>query len=331
VLAVSLVLAWSWAAATPAIARWAARAHPARGGWARAIAMHLPATLLAAAGDALVRRGLLLATGADALVPFRVTYFYYLDIALVHYGVVVGVAHAVAQLRRLRAETVRALALEAQLARAQLAFLELQLQPHFLFNSLGAISELAHEQPAAAARMVRHLRALFAAALRQAGRDEIPLREELAVLESYLEIQRTRFSDWLTVETAVDPAALDAAVPALVLQPLVENAIRHGLAVRRGPGTVRISARVEGTSLHLEVRDDGVGFAAPGGRARGGGGGGIGLPNVAERLRQLYGGAQWLTVRSPADERGAGTEVAMAIPFRVLAPTPAAAPAARSA
>jgi two-component system LytT family sensor kinase len=161
----------------------------------------------------------------------------------------------------LAARELRASQLEAQLAQAQLQLLRSQLHPHFLFNALHSISALMHQDVEAADRMVSRLSELLRASLEEArsGRHEISLAEELALLEPYLDIEQTRFSDRLRVRLEVPEEARTAMVPALLLQPLVENAIRHGIAPRRGPGEVVVRAEHVAERLEIEVRDDGVG------------------------------------------------------------------------
>jgi two-component sensor histidine kinase len=234
---------------------------------------------------------------------------FWADVNLFTYLAVVLTGRAVASHRRYLDRTLRTHVLETQLARAQLHFLELQLQPHFLFNSLNAIQELAHEAPNAAERMLRRLHALLSRSLERSGQDEHTLAEELAALEPYIDIQRTRF-EWLMVGLHVDPDTRSAMVPHLILQPLVENAIRHGLAVRQGPGHIEVFAERRGDRLVMQVRDDGVGLqtATTPGRS------GIGLRNASERLRQLYGQNHHFELR--AREHGGGVVVEIDIPFR---------------
>src|SRR5262245_13158460 len=143
-------------------------------------------------------------------------------------------------LRRQQEREVHASQLEARLAEARLAALRTQLQPHFLFNTLHAISTLVHEDPEAADRMISRLSDLLRLTLERSDTPEIPLREELQYVDRYLEIQRIRFPDRLTVVIDVEPAALEAAVPTLILQPLVENAVRHGIAPRSAAGRIEI-------------------------------------------------------------------------------------------
>jgi two-component system, LytTR family, sensor kinase len=216
---------------------------------------------------------------------------------LLVYALLAGAAHAIAA--RLRASL-----LESQLARAQIAALRLQLHPHFLFNALHTLSELIHRDPRAADRMVTRLGDLLRAILDGDGVEAVPLRRELELLERYVDIERVRFHDRLTVDIDAAPDCLDACVPYLVLQPLVENAIRHGIAARPGAGRVELSARRDGDDLIVVVRDDGAGL--------GGGGSptGIGLRNSRARLEALGGR---LTV---ADRESGGVEARVALPFR---------------
>jgi signal transduction histidine kinase len=205
--------------------------------------------------------------------------------------------------------------LEAQLSRAQFESLKLQLHPHFLFNALNTITALINADAPAAERVVSELSDLLRLSLRSAPEPEVPLERELEVLEHYIGIQRVRFKDRLTVTFDVEPAARRALVPNLILQPLVENAIRHGIAPRAAPGRVAIAAHRAGPPgaapdrLELRVRDDGVG--APCGVREG-----IGLGNARARLRSLYGSAHHFEAGSPP---GGGFLVTIGIPLRLRA------------
>ncbi|MCA1560127.1 MAG: histidine kinase [Acidobacteria bacterium] len=168
---------------------------------------------------------------------------------------------------------------------ARLRTLEAELHPHFLFNTLHAISTLVHTKPDAADRMISRLSDLLRITFDRSGAPRVSLQEELEFLQKYLEIEQTRFQDRLTVKFDIEPDTLDAEVPRLILQPLVENAIKHGVSPRSAPGLVRISARRSEGTLHLEVSDDGVGLS-PGGRARLHTG--VGLSNTRARLECLY-------------------------------------------
>jgi two-component system LytT family sensor kinase len=197
-----------------------------------------------------------------------------------------------------------------QLSEARLQSLRLQLQPHFLFNTLNAIMALIGSEPRAAERMVAGLSDLLRASLRSADEQEVPLARELEHLKLYIDIQRTRFGDRLDVQLDVEPVTRGAMVPSLLLQPLVENAIRHGLAPRAVGGQVCVSAARDGEELHLEVRDDGVGAEVRGGSlAREG----VGLANTRERLRRLHGERQRFAYETGP---GAGFSVRIALPFR---------------
>lgn len=193
-----------------------------------------------------------------------------LPVNIVTYWAIVGATWAI--------ETqLRASRLETSLAEARLEILRNQIHPHFLFNTLHSISELMHEDVDAADRMLTRLSDLLRASLESAGQQEVPLRQELGTVERYLDIERVRLGDRLRVAIEVDPAALDVPVPNFILQPLVENAIRHAVARRTEGGNVFIRARVQPDGLHLEVEDDGPGFSADQPL-------GIGLSNVRDRI-----------------------------------------------
>ena len=208
--------------------------------------------------------------------------------------------------------------LEAQLADARLAALRGQLNPHFLFNTLHAVGSLADEDPAAVQHLVARLSSLLRRTLENTLQREIPLAEELSFIGDYLAIQEVRFSDTLRVRERIDPATRDALVPALVLQPLVENAFEHAFSANGG-GLLTISARLDGSQLVLGVRDDGPGLPAADGASRGAatkGRGGIGLRNAHERLETLYGDAARLDLVEPED---GGLLVAVTLPYHTAA------------
>ena len=194
------------------------------------------------------------------------------------------------------------------MSRARLDYLEAQLQPHFLFNSLGAVSELAYDAPTTANRVLRQLIAIFRTALARKS-DEVTLGEEIVGIEPYLDIQRIRFADWLTIDYHVDDSAVDCLLPRFILQPLVENAIRHGLSGRSAAGTIDISAAVERDNLIVRVSDNGVGLAAGTSTA----GRGIGLANVRDRLAIMYDDDDRLRL---VNSDGGGTIAELTIPVR---------------
>ncbi|MPY89947.1 MAG: hypothetical protein GEU99_18745 [Luteitalea sp.] len=227
------------------------------------------------------------------------------------YFTVLGCVHAFSYFTEAREREAHASRLAAQLAEARLGALRMQLNPHFLFNSLNALAVLVRGQnTAAASRMLELLGDVLHQALRPDQPHEVPLAEELRFLEQYLAIEHVRFSDRLRVHWSIDDRARAALVPGFVLQPLVENAIKHGVAKRAAAGRLDIVARVVGHHLELAVRDDGVGMSASQGE-------GVGLSNTRERLRTMYGDDGAVTLGTPP---GGGTEVVLRMPFRVRTP-----------
>ena len=222
------------------------------------------------------------------------------------YILVAAGALALLYSKEARERTLTAVKLEGQLAEARLHALSSQLQPHFLFNTLNAISALVREDPATAERLLASLSDLLRQALRDGAQPQTSLESELAFLEKYVEVQEARFGDRLTVTFDVDSDVLDARVPNLILQPLVENAIRHGIAPRGGPGSVRIAARRSGDQVTLSVSDDGLGI--PRGHIKEG----IGLRNTRARLRELYGDRQALVL---ANQPNGGTLCELQLPL----------------
>jgi two-component system LytT family sensor kinase len=206
---------------------------------------------------------------------------------------------------------LRASQLETQVAQARLGALKAQLQPHFLFNTLNAIVVLVRQQKGQQAEeTLARFSDLLRAVLADMDVQEVTLARELEYLKLYLSIEQLRFSDRLRVDIDVDSELLDAAVPHMGLQPIVENSIRHGVGQRATPGVISIRARRVGDALHVEVQDDGHGFGAPGA----GGGLGLGLANTRARLRQLYGEISELRTETAA---AGGALVTMILPFHI--------------
>jgi signal transduction histidine kinase len=222
------------------------------------------------------------------------------------YWAFVALRHLFGYHRELLGEQWRRSELMRELTAAKLSALRAQLQPHFLFNTLNSIAELMHHDVAAAEEMTESLSELLRATLASDDAQEIALREEVGILEIYLRIQQVRFSDSITIERSFPAAAMDALVPTFLLQPLVENAFRHGIA-RRKHGRVRVCAERVNGEVRIDVEDNGVGLPAAGLRE------GIGLKNTRVRLERLYGAAQSLTI-APID--GGGTRVRITLPFR---------------
>lgn len=226
---------------------------------------------------------------------------------LLTYGAIIGIFYAFNYYRKYREHELRASQLAAKLSQAQLQALKMQLHPHFLFNTLHAISTLIHKDVEAADRMIARLSELLRLALENAGVQEVPLKQEIEFLERYLDIERTRFSDRLTVQMNIAPETLDVLVPNLILQPLVENAVRHGIAPRSAPGTIAISAQREYGRLLMSVRDNGAGLSSEQHNE------GVGLMNTRARLQQLYGEQQRFEIGNHPE---GGLVVRLAIPIQ---------------
>ena len=224
------------------------------------------------------------------------------------YAVFVAVITLYRYYRTTRQREIRTAQLERGLAQAELRNLRLQLQPHFLFNALNTISSTMYEDPRSADRMIGQLSQLLRLSLHTTHAQEVPLRDELDVLQCYLGLMRARFGNRLRARVAADPDALDALVPSLVLQPLVENAVRHGNASRAAGGTIDVRATRVGDVLHLAVSDDGPGSPSDADVF----GKGVGLSATRDRLRLLYGGRHQFEARN----RDGGFAVSISLPYR---------------
>jgi uncharacterized integral membrane protein len=276
--------------------------------WPASLVAHLIVIVVLVLATSFLQHALTYA-GAPSKPPLAT----YLQAALVTgflpFVAVAAAVHALDARGRERARDLEAARIQAQLAEARLAALAAQLQPHFLFNTLQAISALIPRDPSAADRMLTSLSDLLRDVLRRGDTREVTLGEELAVLEPYLEISRMRFGARLSIVITVDDDSRRALVPFFVLQPLVENALAHGIGAHAGAGCVTVRGFREGDRLVVLVADDG---RAEGGRH----GEGIGLPNTRARLRELYGDAQSLEL---VPRVGGGTEVRMLLPWREVA------------
>jgi two-component system LytT family sensor kinase len=240
---------------------------------------------------------------------FQRKFFEQMDASLMVYAVIVGVSHAVAYYHELQERKLRAAHLETRLIEARLKTLEAELHPHFLFNTLHAISTLVHRDPESADRMISRLSDLLRITFDRSGEPKVSLKEEMDFLQKYLDIEQTRFQDRLTVHVHVDPEALDGEVPRMILQPLVENAIKHGIAGRSGGDNVQITAGLDGERLWMQVRDNGAGLQVRTLKALRTG---VGLSNTRARLDCLYGRHYRLEF---SDKHG-GLSVLIEIPFQ---------------
>jgi len=316
-----LAVWWVWGCLTPLVLGLGRRVTGANGSWLRGFLIHLPFSLLLPAAHVAASTELrILIQPFDVwsdtrtfLAQFNseMRSLFLFDFFV--YWAVLGVGYAFDYRERFRERESAASELKAQLAQAKLEALKVQLHPHFLFNTLHTISGLVRggeRQPAV--NMIAGLSELLRRALDSADEQEVSLREELKFVELYLDIQLVRFSDRLTVRTDIAPETLDALVPNMILQPLVENAIRHGVSPCETPGTISINAYRSGRMLHLEVSDDGPGLQA-GWRIEEGGG--IGLANTVERLKRLYGADQRFELRNVTGV-GGGVTASAVIPFR---------------
>ena len=304
----SLTEWWLWAPLTP-IAVWLARRYPLdrERRW-RYAAIHAVAAFVLAAVKTTAERAVF------AWLTGFWTYLLVSTLALQMfvYLAIVAAAHGVGYYQRSREREQ----LEARLAETRLQLLTMQLQPHFLFNTLNTIAELVHDDPDAADYMITGLSDLLRRALDLGAAQEIPLDAELDLLTRYLDIQKARFGARLQVQCTVDERARGAAVPVLLLQPIVENAIRHGLARRVDAGRIDIEVRRASDRLAITVTDDGPG---PGdGSLESGERIGVGLGNTRARLDALYGADHRLKLASVA---GRGARVSLDIPFRAARAT----------
>ena len=305
---------------------WMGRRWPIeRDVWFRRVLLHLPFSVIFSLVD-LAIAGFVDSRLSLAPLPklFRQAYMILLIIdfhaAVITYWIVLGGQHAIRYYRKYQERERQALRLELhaselqrQLARAQLSTLKAQLHPHFLFNTLNAIMVLVRQQRGRQAEETLSLLSdLLRCVLDDVEAQEVPLRRELEYLRLYLAIEQIRFQDRLRVEISVDPELLNAAVPHMALQPIVENAIRHGIGRSSAAGNVHIHAVRFNETLEIQVRDDGPGLLSSSGFT----GPGIGLTNTRARLHQLYGGASSLTLAN-GEKRGA--VAAMRIPYH-LAP-----------
>ena len=290
-----------------------------RDNWVRMLPLHVLTMLGFSVADTTlmaISRGLLAPLFGLGPYHYGIMLFRYpmeLSFHIMAYCVMVGGIYVVDFYRESRNRQLATAELETQLAQAQLHNLRLQLQPHFLFNALNTISSMMHEDVERADSMLAQLSDLLRSTLRAANSHEVPLEEELQLLKSYLGIMQARFGEDLTVDFAVEPTLTDALVPQLILQPLVENSIRHGREFGSSRVDVRICARSENGRLTLEVSDNGPGIAD---LDKGTWRKGVGLSNTEERLEGMYGQDHQLLLEN---SRSGGLTVTVRLPLRMAA------------
>jgi two-component system, LytTR family, sensor kinase len=288
------------------LARW----FPLESGkWRKSLAVHIVCGAIFSLAYMVVRAWIgqwqSASSFAEAFKPLLVKTWHF---NLLVYWVIIAVTHASAYYRKFRERELRALELEKRLAQAKLQALQMQLNPHFLFNSLHSVSALMHQDVEAADRMLSQLADLLRLVLANSDAQEVSLQQELHFLQSYLEIEQTRFGDRLAVTMEIAPDTLDAQVPTLILQPLVENAIRHGIEPHARPGRIELRAHRHAEVLALEVGDSGAGLRSKAPAAEG-----VGLSNTRARLREIYGEKHHFELQ---DRSEGGLRVCLSIPFR---------------
>lgn len=296
---------YSWALVTPAVLWLSRRAPLERGRLWTSVPAHLAGVAIATflhvslvtLGRAAIERFHPM-PGGDWLMQFQRMFFLNFDWEMMTYWSIVGLAHALRYHYEAQDRALTASRLETRLVEAQLQTLQRQIQPHFLFNTLNTVSALMHRDVEAADAMLARLGTLLRQAIETVDVQEVALADELDFLQQYVAIEQARFQDRLTVSFEIEPGTEDCPVPNFLLQPLVENSIRHGIGPRTGPGHVLVRVARAGDVLRLEVRDDGVGVD----RSRLSDlEHGVGLSNTRSRLTHLYGSRHRFLVTSPPE------------------------------
>ena len=305
-----------WACIAPLVSWLGKRFRFERGSRTTSFLIHLPTSILLSTVQLLIAEIVVQSFSPDRLQLYEAfraierTFVVYFHINLLTYWAILGIGYGREYYRKFREREVRAAQLRTQLTQAQLQALKMQLHPHFLFNTFNTISSLMHKNVDDADRVLARLGDLLRYSLHNVGVQEVTLREEIDFLQRYLEIEQTRFEDRLKVRINVEPEVLDCKVPNLILQPLVENAIRYAVAPRASGGCIEISARQVIGSLRISVVDDGPGlpegYDFPASE-------GVGLRNSRERLEQLYGENHRFILSNKSPK---GLEVAIVIPIR---------------
>jgi hypothetical protein len=314
-LTVSYILVdwYYWAAITPLVFWLGDRFPLATRMSLRNLAIHLPIAILAACVHVfLISIFLNMGTPEATFKEIFVRAASNFNDSFLIYAGILAVCFSLVYSRRFRERELQTADLKNELSQAQLRALQMQLQPHFLFNTLNSISALTHKNPTAANTMIAQLSDLLRVLLKKEPPQEITLEEELGFLRTYLEIERVRFDDRLELEFNIELETLKAQIPSLILQPLIENSIRHGISKRRGSGIIRITSEKVRNRLFLEVYDNGLGL--PMGMDDVTFAEGIGLRNTRHRLRKLYGEHHRFDIVAGTNQRG--VRITMIIPFR---------------
>ncbi len=303
-----------WALMAPLILRMREKVPLNRGHWAGGVAFHLVASFVVMATYYVGRMLAYFLLNGESLAEFWDSvlkgFFGHNLIDMAFYWGVIAFGYGLEIYRRYKNEELKAAQLEARLIETELKALREQLRPHFLFNTMNTIAVLVREKKNDdAVNLIARLSSLLRMSLDNTRVQEVTVRQEMDFLERYLDIQKVRFSDRLQVDVTISPDAMEASIPNLLLQPLVENAIIHGIAPKAGPGRLEVRGRVASGQLHLEVRDDGPGLGDGAKRAKEG----IGLTNTRERLAKIYGAHGQLSLRS---EPGHGVAVQIILPCR---------------
>jgi sensor histidine kinase YesM len=293
---------------------WLSRRFPfEKNNWRRNLLIHIFASLLFSlvAGtlhflNDVIHVGQYHQTSLLNLTRFAITRL--LDKELLVYWTIILINHGFSYYNRYQSEQIKAVQLESRLVQAQLHALKMQLNPHFLFNTLNAIAELVYSAPQVADKTITELSDLLRMTLAMGNVQEISLKEEIAFLQKYLNIQQMLLDARLKIQIDIAPETYDVLVPNMLLQPLVENSIRHGIAPKGKGGAIFLSAKRVDDTLEIRLEDNGLGFE-PGWQAKGG----VGLANMRGRLKHLYGSNHSFDLET---SKTTSTKILIVIPFR---------------
>lgn len=319
ILTWQMVSGYVWFALSPLLL-WLTQKFPFEAGkWKKSLSVHLVASIVVAFFQQAVDTFFLTRLGyppnrqfASFLEAYKYFIYINLHLSILIYWGVVGIKSAFNYYQKYRERELVTSKLEARLATSRLQVLKMQLHPHFLFNTLNAISELIYKDPESAERMIGDLSDLLRLSFEKLEVQEISLKQELEFLRKYLEIEQMRFQDRLRVEMEISPETLDASVPNMILQPLVENAIKHGIAPRSTGGKIEIGAVRNNGTLELSVCDNGIGvpFKDVENLSEG-----VGLSNTRRRLKHLYGEKHKFDL---TNAEKSGLRVNLTIPFKEM-------------